>query len=122
MFSGFQPSGHQHSGYQIVENIEIIGSGWEHIPSYQKPEYQRKTLEEKRLELQRIDEEIAQAEQAKLDKLATEDIAAENVMRELTMIALQDEINRLRTERVWLMRLVDDEEAIMALLLTMPLH
>ena len=115
MFSGFQPSGYQHSGYQIVEvDLITLGGGYSYAPAYQRyreEEYQRKTLAEKRAALQQIEDEIAQAE-----------LAALEAAREMALIALQDEINRLRMERAWLMRQIDDEEAVIVLMLASPLH
>lgn len=93
---------------------------------HKQEELKRKTLEEKRLELKRIEKELAESEGAKQEKLAMakEKFRAKNAAKKLAALeaSLQEEINRLRIERVWLMRLIDDEEAILVLLLTWPLH
>lgn len=95
-----------------------------HAPysAYKEAQY----LAEKRAELERIDDEIAQAEHRRLAALkrAQAKLVAEKAAKKLaaTEATLQKEINRLRIERVWLMRLIDDEEAILVLLLSQPFH
>lgn len=79
-----------------------------------------------RLELKRIDEKIAEDEARRLaaQKRAKAKLLADKAAKKLVALeaTLQEDINRLRMERVWLMRLIDDEEAVLVLLLSWPLH
>jgi hypothetical protein len=83
------------------------------------------TVAEIRSEIEHIDEEIAQTEkrdserEARIAKRQFEEISALQAELEAQ---LQEKINGLRMERIRLMRRIDDEEAILALLLSMPLH
>jgi hypothetical protein len=93
---------------------------------YREEEYQRSVIERK-AELERVEQELALAEERKREEeiaLAKRQLDEAVYAAELAALEarLQDEINRLRMERVWLMRLIDDEEAILVLLLSGPLH
>lgn len=127
MFSGFQPSGYQHSGYQVLGGGGDWHGGYVHpYQKYREEEYQRDAAK-KRADLAKIDSELAQVKERRKReeialsqrKLGETEHAAELAALE---VFLQEEINRLRTERVWLMRLIDEEEAILVLLLGLPLH
>lgn len=116
-----------------VDDLVLLGGkAYDTLPHYQKrpyynysKEYERLELAEKHAELRRIDDELATAERAQQAK-ATEyaKLEANNAAKELAALEaqLQEEINRLRMERVWLMRLIDDDEAILVLLLSSPLN
>jgi hypothetical protein len=110
----------------VVSTLELLGGkAYDTLP-YQRhayynydEKYERLKHAEKHAELRRIDEELAAAQRRKDEelqaKLAAEELAALEAQ-------LQEEISRLRTERAWLMRLIDDEEAIFVLLLSSPLN
>lgn len=88
---------------------------------YREEEYKR-SIAEKRTSLAEINKEIADAEALKQDELRAARLAL-NAAEEAALEAqLQEEINVLRMERVRLMRLIDDEETILVLLLCLPLH
>lgn len=96
---------------------------------HEEEEYQRKKLENTHAELQRLDNEIALSEREQREareKLAqaSEQKRQKKAAKELVALeaSLQEEINRLRMERVWLIRRIDDEEAILLLLLSLPFH
>lgn len=104
------------------------GPGYRRYKSYAelREEYELRTAEEKRVELKRIDEEIAEAEKRRLAALrrSKAKLLAEKAALRLVKLEsdLREEINRLRMERVWLMRMIDDEEAILVLLCSLPFH
>lgn len=112
--------------------VVLLGGG----PGYERPyrgyvsaEQRRNEYEsalERRLELQRIEDELAEAERQRLaaQKRAAAALLAENAAIRVAALeaALQGEINRLRMERDWLIRRLDEEEATIALLMSLPLH
>lgn len=126
-YSAFQSNAFQNNAFQIVTSDTNTGGGG-YVPPYEKyreDQYQRKNLQEHNADLKRIDDELAEAEQRKQEQLAAQKkLKAKNSAKKLAALEalLQEEINRLRTERVWLMRQIDEEEAIFVLLLSMPLH
>ncbi len=98
--------------------------------SYQSPydrlreeEYQKKKLAEKYAQLKRAEQELKEAEAerkrqiAKAQRLKTERALAKLAAEELATL---QEIDRLRMERAWLIRLIDEEEAILVILMTLP--
>ena len=93
---------------------------------YREEEYKRRTAEEKRAVIEEIDDKIAEAESRRLAaiKRSKARLLAENAAIKLAAleVTLQEEINRLRIERAWLMRLIDDEEAMLVLLMSLPFH
>lgn len=100
------------------------GAGYVHpYQAYREKEYERQTAEEKRQALQRIEDDLRDAELAKQEQLA-EARTQEKAAFEMAALEaqLQEEINNLRMERDWLMRLIDDEEAIFILLAMQPFH
>jgi hypothetical protein len=110
--------------------VELLGgkaypARHSYVTPYQK--HQEETYQkDKRENLARIEEELAYAERDRLEKIAEAAAArkAKKAARELAVagLKLQQEINRLRTERAWLIRQMDDEEALLLLLMTLPLH
>lgn len=114
----------------VTDGLQLLGGGpgtVYHSPysKYREEEYQRK-LKEHAAELKQVDKEIADAERRKQEELA--ELRAKRLARNAakkiaaTEAALQEQINVLRMERVRLMRLMQDEEAILVLLLSLPLH
>lgn len=91
--------------------------------------YQIREQQERLAELRRIENEITEAEQRKLEALAQQEqlqttrkyknAAKKRAVLEAT---LQDEINALLVEKMRLIRLIDDEESILVLLLSLPFH
>ena len=111
---------------ELVTDVLLGGGGYSyHSPyrQYQEREYEKKTAEAKRQALSDINREIAEAEKlrklqlAKAERLKTEKALAKLAAEEIRTL---EEISRLRMERAWLMRLIDEEEAILVLLMTMP--
>lgn len=96
-----------------------------HTPysKYKEEEFQKKTAEAKRAALREIDQELAEAERlrklqlAKAERLKTEKALAKLAAEEIKTL---NEIDRLRTERAWLIRRIDEEETILVLLMSMP--
>lgn len=82
---------------------------------YRDEEY----LREQREELKRKELELAEAERKKLEALAQVEADAVSAA---TQALLEQGINRLRMERDWLMRQIDDEEAILVLMMSRPFH
>lgn len=111
----------------VPANDDVTTSGgWGYVHPYQayrEKEYERQTAEEKRQALQQIEDDLRDAELAKQEQLA-EARAQEKAAFEMAALEaqLQEEINNLRMERDWLMRLMDDEEAIFVLLAMQPFH
>lgn len=120
----------------LYEALELLGGG----PGSEREQYvynpdafrrrqdqlRHQSLEEKRAELKRIDDELTIAEQKKQALLAKSEEANRQEQAINEMMALeavfQEEINRLRIERIWLMRLLDDDEAMLVILLRRPFH
>lgn len=84
---------------------------------YREEEYHR-SIKAKKLALAEVEKEIADAEKRKEKERKAKKAAANAVIEAM----LQEEINVLRMERVRLMRLIDDEETILVLLLSLPFH
>jgi hypothetical protein len=125
------------AGFQLVAFQTSIGSGepdngWLGGGGYVRPfdEYrdrQRKLeIQEAKKELERVEREMAEAEKARLKAL--EDAQRVESARNAALMAaaleasLQEEINRLRMERAWLMRWIADEEAVLVLMLSSPFN
>lgn len=107
------------------DGLVLLGGGpGEPHRKHWEDEYQRSraAVVQHHAELKLIDNKLAEAEQAR--KEAREQLKAKKAAKKLAALeaTLQEEINRLRMERVWLIRLIDDEEAILVLLLSWPLH
>lgn len=133
MFSGFQSNALQRNAFQIGGGSPSAGTttqpsgGWYIYPTPRIDALKNLKLSEKRRQLKRIDNEMAlRAREAnRLEErkaLAAHIEAALEAEQETQIALLKQEINRLRMERVWLMRIIDDEEAVLALLLSTPLH
>lgn len=135
MSSAFQSNAFQNNAFQIENNggvsptpTPIRPSGGYALPYSRYEHLQR--IEEQRAELARVEQELSLAEHNKLEKLEAEreDLAKlrakKKAAKQLAALeaSLQEEINELRNQRAWLMRLIDDEEAILVLLLSYPLH
>lgn len=137
MTSAFQPNAFQNNAFQILNvggNTGLLGGGpgedhhGKRFRSYQ--ENWQFDLEEGRARLKEVEQELSEAEQLKQSRLKEERIRLKALREEKTAAmemaaleaSLQEEISRLRMERVWLMRIIDDEEAIIAILLSYPLH
>lgn len=133
----FQSSAFQSNAFQIAgsSGVILLGGGpgedqhvYHKYTSYSELRERalRKSLEERNAELRHVEKEIKQKEQRRLialqrskAKLAEKDAAFRQAILEAT---LQDEINKLRMGRAWLMRMINDEETILVLLLSWPLH
>lgn len=128
-FSAFQWNAFWNRAFQIGRNNgeteSTDGGGYVHpYQAYKEKEYQRLKAEELRAELKRVDDELAEAERLRVEKLEEQrKLKARNAAKKLAALEaqLQEEINRLRIERVWLMRRLDDEEAALVLMLA-PFH
>lgn len=135
-YSAFQRSAFQRTAFQIKidgavpPSVELLGGGpgYEkeevynpHAFQYRQQELQQRKIAEHRAALQIIDDELAEAERLKQEKLAKqrERLQAKKAAKQLAALEaqLQEEINRLRMERVWLMRQIDDEECILIMMI-----
>lgn len=111
----------------LTHTTTAPSGGWYIYPTPRVEAFRNLRLSEKRAELRKIDNELAlrAREEKRLEdkKALAAHIEAKLEAQKIEEIeALKQEINRLRMERVWLMRLIDDEEAILVLLLGAPLH
>lgn len=131
MFSAFQANAFQANAFQIVSSggtppeEEIVGRG-EFVHPYQllkQDEYKRRAKEH-RESLAQLDAQLQAVERQELLAQQQAEQAEAARLDELKEIeaTLREQINRLRMERAWLMRIIDDEETAMVLLLSMPLH
>lgn len=132
-YSAFQNNAFQNNAFQIKRGAtpppppaaDVVGdSVAPYILPYQKylsDEYQRNKLAEKQIELKRIDDEIAEAEKRRLAALkrAQANLLAEKAAKRLAAQErkLQDEIDKLRNERAWLIRQIDDEECVLIIMM-----
>ncbi len=103
------------------------GGGYVHpYIRHRAEEEQREKIQRQKAEIDRLDAEIAEADRKQREASEKRKAEARERREEARLVALKaqlsDEINRLRMERAWLMRQIDDEEAILVLLLSMPLH
>lgn len=134
MYSAFQSNAFQNNAFQIVRSQapapEVVllggGPGYErhdsfHAFQFRQEELRRQSIAEKQFELKKIDDELAEAEGKRLEAIAKSQakLMAKNAAKRLAALeaSLQQEINRLRMERVWLMRRIDDEECMLVLLM-----
>jgi hypothetical protein len=125
------------AGFQLVAFQTAIGNGepdngWlgggAYVAPYDKYREKQRLLDiaEAKKELLRVEREMAEAEQARLKAL--EDAQRVESARNAALMAaaleasLQEEINRLRMERAWLMRWIADEEAVLVLMLSSPFN
>lgn len=104
---------------------DVTGGFLHPFISYQNERYRQEQAEKKRRELESVERELAQAEESRRigEQKAQEKLEAEEARRMAALDAyLQEEIRRLRTERALLMRMIDDDEAIFALMVARPFH
>lgn len=123
-YSGFQAF--QRNAFQIKGRANEPDNGWlgggyvhPHV-KYRDEEAQRERIAQEKARLQRIENELAEAERKRLEALAeAQKRKAKKAAKQLAALeaSLQDEINRLRIERIWLMRRIDDEECALILML-----
>ena len=110
----FQRSAFQSNAFQINDTED---NGWlgGYIPAHQAytEEKQREKIAQARAELSRVNEELAEAERNK-------ELAQRKARKKAALAALQArleaEISRLRIERIGLMRRIDEEEAILIMM------
>lgn len=76
-------------------------------------EYRRKQLATNEAKLEQVDEDLAKKEQEQKDLLAKSKAKRKAKKLAAQEQALLDEINRLRMERVWLIRRINNERAIL---------
>jgi hypothetical protein len=104
---------------------EDVTGGWKIIEAHRR---ERERAIRRRAELRAIEDEIATVERQRLEaeeesaRLATAKRRRKAALTRAALEAatLREQINALRMERVRLMRLIDDEEATLVLLLSMP--
>lgn len=140
MYSAFQSNAFQNNAFQIIAGTQqdiLLGGGPggpRHEYHYRSAdhgrrerEHQQKLLAEHHAELKRVEEDLAETERLRQEALAEKEQRREaRKSRKAAMEAaaleleLLEEINKLRIQRAWLMRRIDDEEAILVLLLSMP--
>lgn len=107
-FSAFQTSGFQRNAYQIITTpvAQVSGFGWKDpYREYKEKEYQREKIAKRKAELTHVEVKIAE-EEVKLPHVEVD-------LRPL----LLEEISRLRIERDWLIRRIDEEETILVLMM-----
>ena len=115
-YSAFQWNAFQNNSFQIKATAAPAVSGFGYkMPyfEYKEAEYQRQKTAKLKKELVSLDREIAEAEKQKLLELQAKNAAEQAALEAL----LQEQIDRLRIERIWLMRRIDDEECILILML-----
>jgi hypothetical protein len=117
-YSAFQTNAFWNQAFQIARTADtglLGGKDYSYVRPHDKhreEEYQRKKIADAKAKLRRVEEELADAEARKLEAQA-------NAKRKAALKAaalqaqLEEEISRLRNERVWLMRLIDEEEALL---------
>jgi hypothetical protein len=102
----------------VVDNGLLGGGpGYSYHTPHVKHQEERRRAETLRLEKQRIDTELARREQVMLD---TNKAEATLKMEQEQLHILEQEISALRMERMRLIRLLDDEEAIFVILMSLP--
>lgn len=86
---------------------------------YKIEESQRKLIADEKAKLAAVDKEIAEAEAQRL--LALETLADKKKAKAKAALEakLQAEISRLRTERIWLIQRIKEEEATLVILMVM---
>ena len=129
MFSAFQSNAFQNNAFQIARPApdtgpELLGgkaypgvhSGHKyafHIPYSSRQE----EIKQRRDELIEVETKISEAEIQKQEYLSAVQIEEKN--RKI-LFSLESEINVLANRRAQLIRLIDDEESILVLLLSLP--
>lgn len=108
-------------GAPLVEESIWLGGGAD-VPDnryvYHQPGTLRETIKERKIELARVEEEISEAEIRKQEQV----LALQNDRKKQKKLEkqLQEEINVLVIQRAQLIRLIDEEEAILVLLMSLP--
>lgn len=133
-FSAFQSNAFQSNAFQIIRSsvtpsndVILLGGG----PGREREEYvynpdafkhqqerlQLQKLAEEHRKLQLLNDEIAEAERKASEN--NEKLKAKKSAKKLAVLeaSLQEEINRLRMERIWLIRRINDDEAILILMM-----
>lgn len=126
----FQSNGFQTNAFQSINgtsspSVALLGgkaySYKTPYTSYREEEYQKQKIAEQKNNLRLIEQQIAEAERKRLEALAESkrERLARKAAKELAALEamLQGEINRLRIARAWLIRRIDDEEAILILIM-----
>lgn len=128
-YSGFQSNAFQSNAFQVkrsavTPNNGLLGGGADiyhhHRPydTYREQEYHRKIAADK-AELKRVENELAENERNRAKALADKTLAKKKAARQLALLEarLQEEISRLRNERIWLIRRIDEEESALVILM-----
>lgn len=94
-----------------------LGGGYVHpYEQYREEEYRREQIRKAQAELKRVEEELAEAEAEKQRLEALKKAKKKAAKDRAALLLLQEqEISRLRTERIWLMRQIDESEALLVL-------
>jgi hypothetical protein len=126
-YAAFWSQGYWYQGYQTVpsqsaaQSHEVSGFGYKFPNPYREhkdAEYQREKVRKAKAELDRIAKELAsaEAEQKRLESLKkAKKKAAKD--RAAFLLLQEKEISRLREERIWLMRQIQEEESLLVLML-----
>lgn len=106
----FQSNAFQNNAYQISQTAQVSGQvsgfGWKDpYREYKEKEYQREKIAKQTAELTRVEKKITE-----------EEIKLPLVEADLRPLLLE-EISWLRIERARLIQLIDEEEAILVLLM-----
>ena len=106
--------------YQINRSgttFERPAGGW-YERNYREEAYQRELIREQQAELKRVEDELVEAEREK-KRLAALKKAKKKAAEERAALLLQleQEISRLSLRRIWLMRQIEEGEAILVLIM-----
>lgn len=115
--AGFQTFAFQtvgNSSAPIVTTVAPSGGWYEH--NHREEAYQRELIREQQSELKRINQELAEAEAEKQRLEALKKAKKKAAEQRAALLLLQEqEISRLRNERIWLMRQIDENESLLIL-------
>lgn len=128
MTTAFQSSAFQNNAFQIGGPVAPSGFGYNGPTPWEQYKETQYKLEQERSKLESIDKELAlkEARSQEAARLLALKTAEQRQKKAAKLLAAEErrllaEIDRLRMERIWLMRLIDDEEAILVILLARPL-
>lgn len=116
-YTAFWHKAFWNKAYQIAHQATTTvpsSGGWGNAYKvYSEQQRQREKIRKSQAELKRVEQELAESNRLLAEDKANREAADHAVFE----AKLQEEISRLRNERDWLIRRIDEDEAILVLLL-----
>src|SRR5574343_704263 len=123
-YAAYWGKAYWYQSYQTLRsNVQFTDNGWlggyiSGSDKHREEEYRRDIIRKQQAELKRVQEELAEAEREK-QRLASLKKAKKKAAEEKAALLLlqEQEISRLCQRQIWLMRQIEEEEALLILLM-----